>query len=295
MTHPADPAPQDPRQGWDLPPLGRLPLFERHDEITSRVLAPNASHMTLDGTNTYVLGHPGSGCALVVDPGPDDDSHLANVERALADIDAACELIVVTHGHLDHSEAAAKWARLFGCGVAAAAPLCRDVKAVVIEEGLRLAAGGISLEVIETPGHCADHIALRLPTGAVLCGDQVLGRGTSVVAWPEGDLVAYLESLRKLMDLGPEALFPGHGPALTQDPSAVLSYYAEHRAFRERQVLQSLARGPASVEDLVRDIYCDVDRVLWHAAGLSTRAALEKLVRERKVSEVGAGQFALLR
>ena len=108
----------------------------------------------------------------------------------------------------------------------------------------------------------------------MLTGDHVLGRGTSVVPHPEGDLVAYLESLRRVHDLGPDALYPGHGPELTEDPDAVLTYYRDHRHFREQQILAALADGPTTPRGLVERIYADVDRRLWSAAEASTRAAL---------------------
>jgi glyoxylase-like metal-dependent hydrolase (beta-lactamase superfamily II) len=244
--------PPDPRTAWDLPPPGRLPASERLDELTSRILAPNPSPMTLDGTNTYVLASPGHGEAVVVDPGPPDATHLDAVCEVLRERDLGVAVVLVTHHHVDHAEAAAA-------------------------DGDRVAVAGLSLEVVATPGHTADHLAFRCPTGAVLTGDHVLGRGTSVVAHPDGDLLAYLASLRRLHDLGPDALYPGHGPAMTQDPGAVLDYYHEHRGFRRQQILAALGEGPATPADLVARIYADVDRRLWPAAEASTRAALAAL------------------
>ncbi|MBW3537697.1 MAG: hypothetical protein KY395_08055 [Actinobacteria bacterium] len=115
----------------------------------------------------------------------------------------------------------------------------------------------------------------------------VNGITPGVVAWPEGDLAAYLESLRRVLDLGPDVLFPGHGPELTEDAGAVISYYLEHRAWRESQVLAALEEDPqlaARPSDLVAKIYTDVDQVLWPAAELSTRACLVKLAAESVVS-----------
>ena len=109
--------------------------------------------------------------------------------------------------------------------------------------GERLALAGTTIGVVATPGHTADHLAFRLESGAVLVGDHVLGRGTSVVTHPEGDVVAYLESLRRVHDLGPSALYCGHGPELTEDPGAVLDFYLAHRAYREHQLLAALAAG----------------------------------------------------
>ena len=279
--------PTDPRTSWGLPPLGSLPVVSRLTETLSRVVAPNASHMTLDGTNTYVVGEPGSGAAFVVDPGPADEEHFARVRAALDELDAECSGIALTHHHLDHSEAAVAWGRTLGAPVAAATAEVAGPEGRVLTDGDVLSAGGTTLSAVPTPGHSADHLCFRLPDGSLLSGDHILGRGTSVVAWPEGDLTAYLESLRRIHALGPDALFPGHGPELLEDPTSVISYYLDHRRWREEQVRsaleqdETLATRPA---DLVARIYADIDRVLWPAAELSTRACLVKLAAEGVVS-----------
>ncbi|MDQ4032294.1 MAG: MBL fold metallo-hydrolase, partial [Actinomycetota bacterium] len=153
----------------------------------------------------------------------------------------------------------------------------------VLRPGELLRFAGTSIGVVATPGHCADHLAFRIESGAVLVGDHVLGRGTSVVTHPEGDVVAYLESLRRVYDLGPSALYPGHGPELTQDPMAVLDYYRVHREFREQQVRALLTHELQPVSALVEVIYAAVPRALWPAAEQSTRATLAKLERQGRV------------
>jgi glyoxylase-like metal-dependent hydrolase (beta-lactamase superfamily II) len=153
----------------------------------------------------------------------------------------------------------------------------------ILAAGERLALAGTSLGVVPTPGHTADHLAFRLESGAVLVGDHVLGRGTSVVTHPEGDVVAYLESLRRVHDLGPSALYCGHGPELTEDPGAVLDFYLAHRAYREHQLLSALQEGPATVDELVASVYAEVPQQLWPAAAQSTRATLDKLRAEGRV------------
>jgi glyoxylase-like metal-dependent hydrolase (beta-lactamase superfamily II) len=239
--------------------------------------------MTLDGTNTYVVGAPGSGQAVLVDPGPDDPAHLAAVEAALAARDARCVAVLVTHHHGDHAEAAQPWGKRFGAQVAAADAAVAGPDGRVLEPGERLRLAGTVLGVVPTPGHTADHLAFRLESGAVLVGDHVLGRGTSVVTHPEGDVVAYLASLRRVHDLGPSALYCGHGPELTEDPGAVLDYYLAHRAFRESQLLAALVRGAGTVDAVVADVYADVPQELWPAAAQSTRATLAKLAAEGHV------------
>ncbi len=293
--------PVDPRQRWSLPAFGAMDAVTELDEVVTRVLAPNPSPMTLDGTNTYVIGVAGSGEALVVDPGPDDDGHRRSVEVVLAGLDAGVRAVVVTHHHLDHAEAAVDWARRFGAPVLAAeAGVARPADAPAghrgstLADGQRVSLAGLDVEVVATPGHTRDHLALRLETGALLTGDHVLGRGTSVVAYPDGDLEAYLRSLTRVLALGPDVLYPGHGPALREDPGAVLRFYAEHRAYRERQVLTALEGRRATPRELVEDIYAEVDRRVWPAAEASTRATLA-LLEQRGQVRLGADDRASLR
>src|SRR5919199_1926753 len=153
--------------------------------------------MTLDGTNTYVVGGPGSGQAVVADPGPADAGHLAAVEAVLAARDARVVAVLVTHHHGDHAEAAQPWGARFGAPVAAAAAAVAGSGGRVLAPGEQLHLAGTTIGVVPTPGHTADHLAFRLESGAVLVGDHVLGRGTSVVTHPEGDVLAYLQSLRR--------------------------------------------------------------------------------------------------
>jgi glyoxylase-like metal-dependent hydrolase (beta-lactamase superfamily II) len=285
--------PVDPRATWDLPAPGALPRTAELEPLVTRVLAPNPSPMTLDGTNSYVVGEPGSGQAFLVDPGPDDAAHLSAVEAALGARDARCVAVLVTHHHGDHAEAALPWGARFGAPVAAASATVAGPGGRILAPGERLTLAGTTVGVVPTPGHTGDHLAFRLESGAVLVGDHVLGRGTSVVTHPEGDVVAYLESLRRVHDLGPSALYCGHGPELTQDPGAVLDFYLAHRAYREHQLLAVLARGPATVDGLVADVYAEVPRQLWPAAAQSTRATLAKLAAEGRVVPAEAGAVRL--
>jgi glyoxylase-like metal-dependent hydrolase (beta-lactamase superfamily II) len=249
------------------------------DEVTTRVLAANPSPMTLDGTNTHVVAPPGSGVALVVDPGPDDPDHLAAVEQALDDAGARPVAVVATHRHVDHAAAATPWARRWGCEVRAADPAVAD-GGRTLSDGDRLDLPGLRVDVIATPGHTSDHLALRLGTGGLLTGDHVLGRGTTVVADPDGDLVAYLASLRRVLATRADALYPGHGPVLRDDPEAVVRFYLEHREYRLDQVLAVIGAESVTVDQIVATIYADHDRAVWPAAAASTRAAL-RLLRDR--------------
>jgi glyoxylase-like metal-dependent hydrolase (beta-lactamase superfamily II) len=274
-------APVDPRT--DVPAFGTLPRVAVLDEQVTRVLAPNAGLLPLDGTNTYLVGAPGSSEVAIIDPGPPDDEHVQRVEELLRAADATCRWILVTHHHLDHAEAAQPWGQRFGAQVAASTAKVAGPGGRLIGDGDRLSLGSSYIDVVPTPGHCADHLAFRLESGAVLVGDHILGRGTSVISYPEGDLVAYLDSLRRVYDLGPSALYPGHGPEMTTEPTAVIEYYLAHRLFREQQILAALAEGPTDPGALVRQIYAAVDEKLWPTAERSTRAALAKLEAEKAI------------
>lgn len=275
--------PVDPRNAWELPARGQLPVTLALEPLVTRILAPNPSGMTLDGTNTYLVGEPSSDQAVLVDPGPDDPAHLGRVTAALAEREARCVAILVTHHHWDHAEAAMPWAAHFAVQVAAADPAVAGPGGQVLQPEQQLRLAGTTIGVVATPGHCADHLAFRVESGAVLVGDHVLGRGTSVVTHPEGDVLAYLESLRRVYDLGPSALYPGHGPELTEDPAAILDFYLAHRGFREQQILTLLSTAVQSVSTLVEVIYAAVPRALWPAAEQSTRAALAKLEVQGRV------------
>src|SRR4051794_39983523 len=163
-------APADPRAGWRLPEPGAMPRTAQLEPQVTRVLAPNPSAMTLDGTNTYLVGEPGSGEVAIVDPGPDDVGHLAAVEEALRGRDARCVAVLVTHHHGDHAEAAEPWGARFGAPVAAARADVAGPDGRVLEAGEHLALAGTGLDVVATPGHCSDHLAFRLESGAVLVG-----------------------------------------------------------------------------------------------------------------------------
>jgi glyoxylase-like metal-dependent hydrolase (beta-lactamase superfamily II) len=158
------------------------------------VLAPNANVMTLDGTNTWVLREPGAGRSVVVDPGPAIHAHLDAVAELAGDV----AVVLLTHHHVDHSEAARDFAERVGCGVRALDPEYR-LGAEGLADGDVLEVDGLEVRVVGTPGHTADSLSFLLPAeGAVLTGDTVLGRGTTVVAHPDGQLGAYLDSLDRL-------------------------------------------------------------------------------------------------
>jgi glyoxylase-like metal-dependent hydrolase (beta-lactamase superfamily II) len=243
------------------------------------VLAPNPGLMTLDGTNTWLIAEPGSPAAVVVDPGPDDDAHLRRVMSAAERAGQRIAAIILTHGHPDHSAGAQKLADLTGSGVRAADRAHR-LGSEGLPPGAVVSDGGCEIEVIATPGHTADSVCLYLRADrAVLTGDTVLGRGTTVIA-DDGSLGDYLDSISRLRALAEAAdltaLLPGHGP-LIASPAAVLDFYLTHRAERLAEIRAALAAGDRTRADIVARVYTDVDRALWPFAEVSVRAQLAYL------------------
>lgn len=238
---------------------------DRAPDGVVRVRAPNPSAMTLDGTNTYVVG------GWVVDPGPDDRGHL---ERVFETAGGRVEGIVLTHEHFDHSEGADRLGERAGV-------------ARVVRPADGDALGPFT--ALATPGHAPEHVCLLLEGGVCFTGDTVLGRGSVFVAPGEGaegesSLGAYLRSLRRLRDLDLSVLCPGHGP-FVHDPRAKLDEYLGHRLERERALLAALEDGLRTEAELLDSAWADAPRDLRPAAALTLHAHLEKLAEEGRLPD----------
>lgn len=270
----------DPTASWSGGTFG---------ERAECVLAANPSPMTLDGTNTWVLREPDARRSVVVDPGPELVSHLDRVASVAGEVG----VVLLTHHHADHAEAARTFAERVGCGVRALDPAYR-LGSEGLANGDVVEMDGLEIRVIGTPGHTSDSLSFWVPAeGTVLTGDTVLGRGTTVVAHPDGKLGAYLDSLDRLHALASErglsAIWPGHGPVIS-DALGALDHYRAHRRERLDQIEAALdtLRSSGELETLPPDrlprrvveiVYADVDPVLWGAAELSVRAQLDYLLR----------------
>jgi glyoxylase-like metal-dependent hydrolase (beta-lactamase superfamily II) len=245
-----------------------------------RVLAPNPSPYTLEGTNTWIVGEDP---AIVIDPGPADlPGHLDEVARTAGPVG----VVLVTHDHPDHAPGAAAFATAVG------APLYafRLAGAERLRDGQVVGAGSLGLTAVHTPGHTSDHVVFLEPsTGALFSGDTVVGRGTSFIDPPDGDLARYLRSLQRIQELAPQTIYPGHGPVVL-NALEKLEEYLKHRAEREEQILSAIGDGERTIDDLVATIYVGYPPEVHPLAARSVLAHLLKLEAEGRVEHARSGE-----
>lgn len=270
---------------------------DRVSPLIRRVVADNPGPFTFTGTGTYIVGRSDPGARVaVIDPGPADDAHLQALLRAVEG--QTVSHILVTHTHLDHAPLARPLAEVTGATVLAAAPLVGSHDTTVaIEEadddrfrpdrvladGEIVTGDGWTLETLATPGHASNHLTFVLhEENALFSGDHVMGWSTTVVAPPDGDMVAYMNSLDAVIARNFTTLWPTHGAPVT-DPGPFLRAYRDHRLEREAQILARLRAGDRTIAAMVPILYAAVDPRLWPAASLSVLAHLEKLVSEGHV------------
>ena len=255
------------------------------EEVTPRatlVRADNPGVMTLDGTNTWVLREPGRSGVVVLDPGPLDEAHLQRVLDVAGHDGGRVELVLYSHWHPDHTDAIDRFFELTGAPARALdEKWCRG--AAPLADGELLDVDGLSIRVMATPGHTMDSICLVLPAEAsLLSADTILGKGTTVVAHPDGALGPYLDSLHAIRGLAASGevarILPGHGPVV-DEPMRVVDAYLAHRAERLQQVRDAVAAGDTTAMQVVERVYADVNRSVWFAAEMSVRAQLDYLAQ----------------
>lgn len=290
-------------------PFVAMPPFEygRLDTVSpliQRVVAHNPGPFTFTGTGTYIVGRSEAGAGVaVIDPGPDDRDHLAALLAAVQG--RRVTHVLVTHTHRDHAPLARPFAEAVGAPILAARPPLRATHAsspldededdgfapdVVLEGGERLDGDGWTLEALATPGHASNHLAFALvEEEALFSGDHVMGWSTTVVAPPDGDMAAYMDSLDRVIARGFRTVWPTHGGPITE-PGPFLNAYRAHRLAREAQILGQVHQGVGRIADMVPTLYAAVDSRLWPAAGLSVWAhliALEAAGRVRAEPTTG--------
>ena len=275
---------------------------ERVSPLVRRVLARNPSAFTYLGTGTYIVG---SGTVAVIDPGPDDDAHLGAILAATAD--EHISHILVTHTHKDHSPLAVRLKAETGAEIAGCAPLSLEDDGPradagfdrsyspdrVLQDGDRSSGPAWTLEAVHTPGHTSNHLCFALEEeGALFSGDHIMGWSTTVVSPPDGDMTAYLASLRKLQGRGETVYYPTHGDAVTE-PQKLVRGYLIHRKQRENQIITQLQDRPKTIEQMVEVMYAMISKALHGAAGRSVLAHLIDLQRRGLVRRADGETWAL--
>jgi glyoxylase-like metal-dependent hydrolase (beta-lactamase superfamily II) len=261
-----------------------------------RLLAPNPSHFTFTGTQTYVVG---MGEVAVIDPGPDDPDHVEALIRALSG--ERVSAILVTHTHRDHSPASRPLAAATGAPIIGCAPLAiaddgpRADAAfdfdyapdLVLADGGRVAGDDWTLAAVATPGHTSNHLCFAFPErSALFTGDHIMGWSTTIVSPPDGDMAAYMASLERLLERDDDIYFPTHGPAI-ETPREHVKALIAHRRGREAQIVGQLAAGEGRIPAMVRALYTDIDPALHPAAARSVLAHLIDLRERGRVRQEG--------
>jgi len=277
-----------------------------------RLTCPNPGPMTFSGTQTYILGQ---GAVAVIDPGPDIPAHRAAILAALGPGERV-GTILITHSHVDHSPGAAPLAAATGAEVLAFGPHGAGLSARMhalaasgaqlgggegadrafapdraLADGERVAGDGWAVRALHTPGHLSNHLAFAVEEGAapgaVFSGDHVMAWATTMVSPPDGDMAAFMASLKRMQGRGDRIYYPGHG-APVRAPDSMLAHQIAHRAGREAQILAALSRmGPSAPAALTAAIYADVDPRLHPAAARNVFSALIGMLEDGRAAHDG--------
>lgn len=280
----------------NIPPPGPVGLVEQLEPLVQRVLADNPSPYTYTGTQTYIVG---GDKVVVIDPGPDEATHVDALMQALEG--RTIIAITCTHTHRDHSPAAALLKQRTGAPIIGCAPLVLDDDGpradaafdrsyqadTVLADGETIKGDGWTLTAVATPGHTSNHLCYALePSGALFTGDHIMGWSTSVISPPDGDMADYMDSLQKLLDRPQDTIYyPAHGPAV-EKPHRLARGMMGHRKQREGQILRLLDKGERAIPNFVAEMYKGLDPRLHGAAGRSVLAHLMDLKQRGRVEEL---------
>jgi glyoxylase-like metal-dependent hydrolase (beta-lactamase superfamily II) len=277
------------------------PVYGAVEEVSPlirRIVAENPSAFTFTGTGTYIIGR---GKVAVIDPGPDMESHVSALKRALQGEEVTH--ILVTHTHSDHSPASAPLKAATGAPIYAFGPHATgrpgdsDVEEgadrhfipdVTLRHGDMIEGHGWTIEAVHTPGHTSNHICYALrEEHALFPGDHVMGWSTTVVSPPDGDMAAYMRSLKALLTRDDRIYYPTHGAPI-RDPKPFVRALIQHREDREAGILACISDGKTHIADMVAQMYRDVPAYLHPAAARSVLAHLIHMVETRRVATDGA-------
>ncbi len=274
----------------------------RLSPLIRRVIAKNPGPFTYTGSGTYIVG-PDEGPLAVIDPGPMIEAHLDALVAAIGS--ARVSDILITHTHSDHCGGARAFAERVGAPIRAFGPHpVADEKLdapaldegadyafkpdLILNDGEKISGAGWTLEAVATPGHLSNHLCFALhEEQALFTGDHVMGWATTVVAPPDGDMGAYLDSLDKLLARDDAIYYPTHGAPIIK-PKAFVRAVRTHRRIRDGQILDQLKKGRTRIEEMVPEMYADIDKRLRGAAALNVYAHLIRLVKIGAVRCKGA-------
>ncbi|HXU89968.1 MAG TPA: MBL fold metallo-hydrolase [Methylomirabilota bacterium] len=263
-----------------------FPITATPSDLVGRVLGLNPGLMTGPGTNTYLVGRRDP---ILIDTGAGVADYVPLLERYLSERGfTQPSRVLLTHRHRDHLGGVQQLRERFR-GLRVSKMRHRDAGLPEpiddLRDGETVHGEGVTLVPVYTPGHASDHLCYYLvEERALFTGDVVLGGSTTVIPADDGDLVDYLASLRRLLDLDVQRIYPAHGPVIEDGPARIREYI-DHRMLRERQILDALGDNVETIPDLVKRIYVDVSPALHPVAALSVESHLKKLAREHRVHE----------